>query len=70
MTLYPDAQLENADWPKTTWDLPIEPSEYSNWTVERLEDLMRLPVWKQAPPAVKAAIEDRLALDPNSDFEG
>jgi hypothetical protein len=63
MVLYPDADLEDADWPKAnTWDLEPDPEWWERHATE--EDIRRtaeLPAFTAAPPAVRAAIADRLA---------
>ena len=48
-----DADIENADWTKSTWDLPPYKSAefFSIFPVERLENFRQLPVYKAAVAA-------------------
>lgn len=43
-----DADIENADWLKKTWDLPPYKSPEFNAIVKDLEKFKRLPVYKWA----------------------
>jgi len=54
-TIYPDADLDNADWAKQSWDLPFEPDspEQAAWCAAHgftETDFRKLPVyqhWKE-----------------------
>lgn len=60
MTLYPDADIGNADWPKTTWDLALTVAEVDLLDADALETLIALPAFNAAPPDVRAAVLGRL----------
>lgn len=58
-----DANLENADWTKRTWDIiPIEPylEALERATLTELRKLRALPSFAAAPPAVRQLVESRL----------
>jgi hypothetical protein len=56
-----DAGLDNADWPKRTWDYPLTVSQIDDMTEVELRQLAGLPAYQAAPPAVRRAVEARLA---------
>jgi hypothetical protein len=65
--IYIDADIENADWPKRTWDLG--PADdfirwLATWPDEEVARFRRLPAYRAAPPEVKAAVGARLASRP------
>lgn len=55
-----DEKLENADWLKTTWDLPPigskEFAKYLKRTEQTLEDLKNLPSYKNLMKKVKRRV--------------
>lgn len=63
MTIHIDAELENADWVKQTWDFPGVPDSYWETTAPQaeLEILAANPAFAAAPARVRAIIESRLA---------
>lgn len=62
MTLYPDADLTNADWTKQTWDLERDPEWWATHASEAaIRTVVTLPVFDAAPKAVADAIQQRLA---------
>ena len=59
--IYPDANIANADWPKQTWDLPIDPAAWETVPLEQLRQLVTVPAWDAAPDEVRAVVDRRLA---------
>jgi hypothetical protein len=53
-----DADLRNADWTKTTWDLPTDPRwyvlKYGPSLPDYIAHLMSLPVFDACPPMLRA----------------
>jgi hypothetical protein len=59
--IYPDADLEDADWTKTTWDLPTDADTWWDVPLDELRALMKLPAWNAAPDNVRRIVTTRLA---------
>lgn len=56
ITINVDADLNNADWTKRTWDLPYKSEEELKEALgDRYEDFKHLPVYKSRPWAQKGA---------------
>jgi len=63
--IYPDEDLEDADWPKTqSWDLG-DPDAFATqiaaWPLPEVRRFSSMPAYRAAPPAVRFAVEKRLA---------
>lgn len=65
-----DADLENADWPKSTWDLydreqrlvtTVQQLLDLGYTRERLEALTALPAYRAAPTELRRELAEYLA---------
>ncbi|MFH1329368.1 MAG: hypothetical protein ABIJ48_01720 [Actinomycetota bacterium] len=57
------ADLEDADWPKRTWDLSPADGfirQLASWPGGGVVRFSWLPVCRATPPEVKAAVEARL----------
>lgn len=56
--LYVDRVLNNADWPKRTWDLPTEPEMFLEVIGgrKRLQHFLTLPAAKAMPADLRAAL--------------
>jgi hypothetical protein len=62
MTINPDANLEDADWTKRSWDLEPDPEWWERYASEEaIRSIVTLPAFAAAPKAVADAIQNRLA---------
>lgn len=61
---YIDADIENADWPKRTWDQPTEVDYWLDLPTAELVRRVGLPSWRARPAEVFEVVADRLLLDP------
>lgn len=52
-----DADLVNADWIKRSWPFPLD----TEWTLEALLEVSRLPVWERAPQELKDLLAEAIA---------
>jgi hypothetical protein len=58
---YLDAELDNADWTKQTWDLQLTAGQITLMPLADLQHLMTLPAWRAAPKPLQEAAASRLA---------